>query len=293
MPLDRSAAPAGEQAEPFVEALCDLGGRHHPDAGGGQLDRERDAVEAPADLRDRLQVLGRSGEAATGVGGAIEEEAHRFVLGQLFRAFVLVRNCERADRHEPFAVQPEALPTRREHSYAGASERERLHEARGRGNEVLTVVQDEQDLPITERGDDAVGQRLPRTLRDRQGRGDEVADPGRVRQRTELAQPRAGGEPGQHLGRGLHRQPRLADTADAGQRDDPYLSERRRDLVDLVDTADERRELLRQVRRIAVHPSKLWEVTREFRMQHLEDVFRVVEIAQTVFAEVDQGHAFG
>src|SRR5262249_22671101 len=52
LPLPRSARPPREQSEPVVESTGDLWRREMAYAGGRQLERERDAVEAPADLDD-------------------------------------------------------------------------------------------------------------------------------------------------------------------------------------------------------------------------------------------------
>ena len=49
----RGAAAAGEQPEAVVEARGELLDGHRPQPRGGQLDRQRQAVEPPADLRDR------------------------------------------------------------------------------------------------------------------------------------------------------------------------------------------------------------------------------------------------
>ena len=47
------SARLGQEAEPFVEANAHLADRHGPCSSGCQLDRQRDAVEEPADLDDR------------------------------------------------------------------------------------------------------------------------------------------------------------------------------------------------------------------------------------------------
>ena len=52
----RVAGAGAERGERGVQALGDLAGREQPAAGGRQLDRERQPVDAPADLRDRGRV---------------------------------------------------------------------------------------------------------------------------------------------------------------------------------------------------------------------------------------------
>ena len=46
-----------KKPEPVVEAITYLGGRHRLHARGGQLDRQRYAVEVTADLGDCVRVL--------------------------------------------------------------------------------------------------------------------------------------------------------------------------------------------------------------------------------------------
>ena len=52
MPLDAGPPAAGQEPQTIVEPLHQLRRREAPGARRGQLDRERDAVEAPADLLD-------------------------------------------------------------------------------------------------------------------------------------------------------------------------------------------------------------------------------------------------
>ena len=58
MTSHRRSRSAGEQAEPIVKAIADLIDREHFRARGGELDRQRNAVEAPADLGDSCGVRG-------------------------------------------------------------------------------------------------------------------------------------------------------------------------------------------------------------------------------------------
>lgn len=64
MPVGYGAVGPDEQREPVTEAPGDLGDRHHPDLRGGQLDREREPVEADDQGLDLLVV-----EAYAGTGG--------------------------------------------------------------------------------------------------------------------------------------------------------------------------------------------------------------------------------
>ena len=74
------AGPAGEQPEPVVELGGDPLSRHLPAAGGRQLDGQRDAVEAVADLGDGRSVGLADGERRSGAMGPLDEQDDRVVL---------------------------------------------------------------------------------------------------------------------------------------------------------------------------------------------------------------------
>ncbi|GAA3095528.1 hypothetical protein GCM10020254_46000 [Streptomyces goshikiensis] len=67
---------AGQEPEAVVEAVGDLARGQQPQPGRGQLDGEREAVQAGADLGDGVRVVG-GGEAGAGGGAAVGEEAVR------------------------------------------------------------------------------------------------------------------------------------------------------------------------------------------------------------------------
>ena len=60
----RGAAAAGQQPEAVVQPRGDLLRRKHLDARGRQLDRQRDAVQPVADLRDGGRIGVRQREVA-------------------------------------------------------------------------------------------------------------------------------------------------------------------------------------------------------------------------------------
>ena len=90
-PPDRvgDAAVAGLTSKPWpvehvdrvAETIDDLADRHRPGPGSGDLDRERQTVEPPAQLRDDFDVVFR--EATPGVGGPLQEELDRWAFGRL------------------------------------------------------------------------------------------------------------------------------------------------------------------------------------------------------------------
>ena len=76
MPGQRGSAAAGEQREPVVEAVGQLGRGQRAQPRHRQLDRQRHAVEGPADLGDRRGVAGVELEVGQHRGGPVGEQPH-------------------------------------------------------------------------------------------------------------------------------------------------------------------------------------------------------------------------
>ena len=57
------ATAAGQQPERIVKARRDPGREQNGDAAGGQLDRQRQAIQLTADARHVRRILGREGKA--------------------------------------------------------------------------------------------------------------------------------------------------------------------------------------------------------------------------------------
>ena len=68
------AGAADEETEAVVELHCDLLGAEVTQSGGGELDRERDAVEVLADLRHGGGVGVGDAKRWTGATATVDEE---------------------------------------------------------------------------------------------------------------------------------------------------------------------------------------------------------------------------
>ena len=79
------------------EPRDEIGRREGYRAGGGQLDRQRDAVDAAADLLDVVPISDRVDARSGGTRP----------LGEQFGSWP---DLERPHRHEVFAVDPERFP---------------------------------------------------------------------------------------------------------------------------------------------------------------------------------------
>ncbi len=78
----RVARAALEQRQRVGEPLHELAGVEQPDPPGGELDRERQAVEPAAQLGDRLRVLIAEAEVRPSLARAVDEQLDRVRHGQ-------------------------------------------------------------------------------------------------------------------------------------------------------------------------------------------------------------------
>ena len=88
---------------------------------------------------------------------------------------------------------------------------------RGRLDQVLAVVQDDEHLPPGERGDHALDRGGPAREPERERTGDGARHELRIGERPQLDQPDAVGEVGQQPPRDLERQPGLSNASGADQ----------------------------------------------------------------------------
>jgi hypothetical protein len=74
---DRSTSSdrSSEQIEARPELFGDVGHAHHPHPGGGEFERQRQAVEAAADLRDGCGVPGPDAECRVAACGRQHEQS--------------------------------------------------------------------------------------------------------------------------------------------------------------------------------------------------------------------------
>ena len=103
MPLDAGPPAAGQEPQTIVEPLHQIRRREAPGAGGGQLDGERDAVEAAADLLDVVPA---------GVRVERPRGRRRPLVEQLDAR---PRRFQRRDDDELLVAEAEALPRGGEH----------------------------------------------------------------------------------------------------------------------------------------------------------------------------------
>jgi hypothetical protein len=246
------AAPRGEHLETILQSLHDLrrGQGSQPDRG--ELEGQGQSVKAPADLQDRLTVLLDDLELGVRRPGPVHEESHRLVVQGLAGVqATLLRNGQRRHGEDLLALDVEHLSTGRQHAQARSLRQELAdHDCAGVG-QMLAVVQHHQQLLVVEMVRQ-VSQRVLGNLMKVKCARDRVRQQLRVSQRRQLDEPHAVGKGSSHLPGCPQREPRLARTAHAGERQQPTAGQHPTDLRQLLAASDEAGQLRRQ-RSVSFH----------------------------------------
>ncbi len=123
-------SPARQQVQRVVEPARDRRRREHRDPRGGQLERQRHALELAADLRHRALVVAAPGPA----------DASRAIVEQLRGR----RRRQRRDLPARLTDEPERDAAGGEHGQPRAAFQQRRDDPRGLLHDVLAVVEHEQ-----------------------------------------------------------------------------------------------------------------------------------------------------
>ena len=185
MPGRRAVPVAGQQPEPGLEPVGQVGQRQRPQPDGGQFDRERDPVQPPAQADHVRPVGGRDGETGHDHGRALREELHRVAV------VAGIVDRQRVHLADMLPWHVERLPAGREQGHARRLAEHALGERRARVDEVLAGVEDEQHLAVAQVVQDsrALGGPVPfRQPQARRHRGGELR---RIAQLRQLGDPGA------------------------------------------------------------------------------------------------------
>jgi hypothetical protein len=142
----RRATASGQQRESVHEALDDLLHGQCSGSHGGELDRERQPIKAPAQIRDRSAVRLAQLEPARGGVCTVYEQRHGFVLAKALERLGVGgrRELERRDWQHVLSRDGERLSARGDDAHARSAAHHRGHDRCGRRKQVLAVVEDEQ-----------------------------------------------------------------------------------------------------------------------------------------------------
>jgi hypothetical protein len=292
------AGAAAEQVEAAIEPRKQGPGREQLDAGGGELDGERQTVEPPADLRYGMRTVIII-EAYPGLerGRPLSEELDRRIGAHRGSRLTRGRIGRAQRRNGELTLHGESQrePTRHENLRVGArggQHRDALRSA----HEVLEIIQHEQDSPLAQMLDHGIEDRLLRVCRDgeclRDRRDDECGiDDGRERDVYHtIAELRAAAR------RRLDRERGLARSARTGQRQQTHIivPQQRLELRQIVVAADQAQCTRGQVRaRRATHAPERRERLLQTRGNDLIQMLRLQEILERVLPQVEQRNAGG
>ena len=159
------ARAAGQKGETLVEPGVQLGHRHDPQAGSGQLDGQRNAVEPPADAADNRSGPLVPGERHPVLRGAVGEEPHGLGVADRLHVIVVGRRVHGRNPVDALAVDAERLTAGREQRDVRAIPQQRVRELGAGVDDVLAVVQQHQQAPLADRLDERVDDRAARVLR--------------------------------------------------------------------------------------------------------------------------------
>jgi hypothetical protein len=240
----RGLVAFGEEPHAVVQPRGDVVDRERAHARGGELDRERDALEPPADLAYGPGIPGRDAESRFHRRGALDEEAHRFAGRDLVERVRAERigNGERRHRKLRFAGDPQRLAARGENGQAGRRLQQLPRERRAGLHEMLAVVEDQEHAPALQVLHQRLDYGAPGFLLHPEHKRDHLRDARCLREGRELHQPHAVGVEREHVPGDFEREPRLSGAADAGERDKARSAQHRRDAADLALAPDEAAE---------------------------------------------------
>ena len=222
VPGGQVAGGRGEQGRVVVEPVEDLLGRQHPGPGRGQLDGQRQPVQAAAQFRHRAGFPVVEGEARVVGAGTLPEQ--------------LDGGRDRERRHRPgcLAGDAEGLPAGREQPQSGQVRQGPVGELRARVEQMLAVVQHDQGGSVAE----LLGDGRPDVAARRVGHADRPGHPGldelRIGQRGQIHPPDRPGRLGDP-----QREPGLAAAAGPGQRHQAGPGQQVRDLIEVVVAAQQ------------------------------------------------------
>ncbi len=182
MALHRPPPAPGQRVEPPLQALEQLGRAHRRHPRGGQLDRQRHTVQAPADLHHRRSVLHGQREVGVHRAGPLHEQPHRVGLGQRPRgpASGAGEGSDGTGRtRSPSTASPSRLVAKT--TSPAQSRSQGLDQLGHRLEQMLTVVQHHQQLLGAQKRGQRLLQGHPRAGTDPEHGGQRAGHPVRGR----------------------------------------------------------------------------------------------------------------
>ncbi|EDT39701.1 hypothetical protein BamMEX5DRAFT_4509 [Burkholderia ambifaria MEX-5] len=226
------AKAAGQQPEMVVEMIGQYVDAEHGRTGGGQLDRQRQAVEMSANRRHQGHAAFVERKARIGGARACSEQLHRACAQRVGCVGTFVADLERWHRALSLTVDAKRLAAGRQHAQPGIGLGQHGGDPRGSVKQMLAIVEHEQHPAMRDARQHRFERQRAGRQRDvqrvRQRGGDEL----RARNRRQRHERRAIRKARLGPDRGFDRDARLADAARPDQRHDARRVERREDIGD-------------------------------------------------------------
>ncbi len=210
---------SGEQGEAVPQPRQHCRGREDRAPCRGQLDRQRQAVQAAADLPNDPKLLASGRKVRLDPVCPLDEQPDRGVLGQIdARSLdVEVGHRERWHGEDLLPADVERAPTGYQNPQPRTSAEQVAHR-RGRGDDLLEVVEQQEDGLVLEVGRERLGERTSANRREAQPLAHRGEDEVGIREWSEGDEEHSVGEHWTGLTRNLHRETGFAGARWAGQR---------------------------------------------------------------------------
>jgi hypothetical protein len=242
----RGVAARGQQPQPLLHPCGEPLHAEHGRTHGGQLDRQRQAVERTADLDHGRHVGIAQLEPRVDRQRAFGEQRDGAERQRLRRRQHALRHGQGPDAHHPFDRQLERHLARHHQAQARRGIVQRAAHLRHVGQQVLGVVQRHEHRERRHRSGQR-GERLAAAAVDAQRRHDGAGQRGRVGHVPQLDPAHAVRIRGAACGEQVLREQRLADAARAHDADQPVPVDQHAERGHVVGAAEQRGQLRRQV----------------------------------------------
>ncbi len=147
-----------QQLEPIVQSSGNFRRVKRSGACRRKFDRQRNAVEPPADRRDRQQIGKVRRETGLRQLRPGDEQLDRAVSENGRHVLLMLRRrLERWHLHHVLAVDPQGFPAGRENGAVRACPEDHAREFGHRVDHVLAIVENQKDFSFTDRPRDRVG----------------------------------------------------------------------------------------------------------------------------------------
>ena len=140
MSARRGSSP--EDAEAIVEPLRDRRRTEHSQPAGGELERQRQAIEAQANAGDVGRILIVDGKTRSRRRRSLGEQPHGLVAEELARLErpLGIRDVQRGNSEHDLARHVQRLPAGRENRQLGRRPKDSVRDPGRRAEEMLAVV---------------------------------------------------------------------------------------------------------------------------------------------------------